>query len=48
MLHELFEFGERVTNAYDNFAFNRGNIWFFFFFWDLFNGKPGPDGYEQF
>ncbi|KAI9492549.1 isoleucyl-tRNA synthetase [Zychaea mexicana] len=23
MLHELFEFGERVTNAYDNFAFNR-------------------------
>ena len=26
MLHELFEFGERVTNAYDNFAFNRGNI----------------------
>ncbi|KAI7851172.1 tRNA synthetases class I-domain-containing protein [Circinella umbellata] len=23
MLHELFEFGERVTQAYDNFAFNR-------------------------
>ncbi|KAI8141829.1 tRNA synthetases class I-domain-containing protein [Fennellomyces sp. T-0311] len=23
MLHELYEFGQRVTNAYDNFAFNR-------------------------